>query len=59
MNLKQKFSLLAVGCGLLMAIISIIGLYSANSTLEDSVEAELLASVQAENGKISKWVEER
>ena len=45
MNLKQKFSLLAIGCGLLMAIISVIGLYSANSTLEESVEAELIASV--------------
>ncbi len=59
MNLKQKFALLAACCGLLMAIISVIGLFSANSTLEESVEAELLASVQAENGKISKWVEER
>ncbi|MBQ3853787.1 MAG: methyl-accepting chemotaxis protein [Anaerovibrio sp.] len=59
MNLKQKFALLAACCGLLMAIISVIGLFSANNTLEESVEAELMASVQAENGKISKWVEEK
>ena len=59
MNLKQKFAILAACCGLLMAIISIVGLYSANNTLEESVEAELIASVQAENGKISKWVEEK
>lgn len=59
MNLKQKFAILAACCGLLMAIISIVGLYSANNTLEESVEAELMASVQAENGKISKWVEEK
>ncbi|WP_296731222.1 methyl-accepting chemotaxis protein [Anaerovibrio sp.] len=42
-----------------MAIISVVGLYSANKTLEESVEAELIASVRAENGKISEWVEER
>ncbi len=59
MNLKQKFTLLAVGCGMLMAIISIVGLISANNTLEKSVEAELLASVEAGNGKIGKWVEEK
>ena len=59
MKLKQKFVLLAACCGLLMAIISVVGLYSANKTLEESVQAELIASVQAESGKISKWVEER
>ena len=45
MRLKQKFVLLAVGCGLLMAIISIIGLVSSNNTVEESVEAELVAVV--------------
>ena len=59
MTLRKKFALLAAACGLLMAIISAVGLFSANSTLEESVEAELIASVRAENGKISKWVEER
>lgn len=59
MKLKQKFVLLAACCGLLMAIISVVGLYLANKTLEESVQAELIASVQAESGKISKWVEER
>jgi methyl-accepting chemotaxis protein len=47
MRLKQKFALLAVGCGFLMAIISVIGLMSANSTLEESVEAELVAVAQS------------
>ncbi|WP_407400808.1 methyl-accepting chemotaxis protein [Anaerovibrio sp.] len=59
MRLKQKFALLAVGCGLLMAIISIVGLVSSNNTVEESVEAELVAVVQAEKGEIGEWVEGR
>ena len=59
MNLKQKLILLAVGCGLPMAIISIIGLYSANNTLEESVEAELVAVAQSERGETGEWVEGR
>ena len=59
MRLKQKFALLAIGCGVLMAIISIIGLVSSNNTVEESVEAELVAVVQSEKGEIGEWVEGR
>ena len=59
LNLKQKFSVLAGLAGLLMAIISIIGYYTAYSNLETSVEEEIKATVQTQSEILDGWLKEK
>ncbi len=56
MKLRQKFVVLAGLSGLLLAIISIIGYYQAYSNLEESVENELKATVNARANQLDGWL---
>ena len=59
MNLKQKFFVLAGLAGVLMAIISIIGYYTAYSNLESSVESEIRATVETQSQILDGWLKEK
>lgn len=59
MNLKQKFIVLAAICGLLMAIISFAGYYTAFNDLEVSVKAELEETVEGETDSMLIWLEKK
>ena len=56
MKLKQKFIVLAGLSGLLLAIVSIVGYFKAYGSLEESVENELKATVQAQTNQLDGWL---
>ena len=56
MKLKQKFIVLAGLSGLLLAIVSIVGYMKAYSSLEESVENELKATVRAQSNQLDGWL---
>ena len=47
MKIRQKFFLLAGVTGLIMAIMSCVGYYTAYNNLEKTVEGELNATISA------------
>ncbi|MBR1727969.1 MAG: methyl-accepting chemotaxis protein [Selenomonadaceae bacterium] len=57
MGLRKKFFILAGLAGLLMAIVSIVGYFSAYNNLEESVESELSATVKAQSNQLDGWLE--
>lgn len=59
MKIRQKFFLLAGIVGLIMAVVSFIGYYTANSNLQASVEAEISATLEAQKNEISGWLKEK
>ena len=56
MGLRKKFFVLAGLAGLLMAIVSIVGYFSAYSALEESVEGELRETVAAQSKQLDGWL---
>lgn len=59
LGLKQKFFILAGLAGLLMAIVSIIGYYTAYNNLETSVEEEISATVETQSRILDGWLKEK
>ncbi|MBQ7480216.1 MAG: methyl-accepting chemotaxis protein [Selenomonadaceae bacterium] len=59
MGIRQKFFVLAGLVGLLLAIVSVVGYYTANSNLEDSVEHELTVTVGREGADLNGWLMEK
>ena len=59
MGIRQKFFVLAGLVGLLLAIVSIVGYYTANSNLEESVEHELTVTVRREGADLNGWLMEK
>ena len=56
MGLRQKFFILAGLAGLLMAIVSIVGYFTAYNALEESVEGELRGTVAAQRNQLDGWL---
>ena len=56
MGLRKKFFILAGLAGLLMAIVSIVGYFSAYNNLEISVEGELRETVEAQRNQLDGWL---
>ena len=56
MKIRQKFFVLAAAIGVIMAIMSCVGYYTAYSNLEESVEGELSATVSAEAQGLDGWI---
>lgn len=56
MGIKQKFFLLAGVTGVIMTIISVIGYYTAYNNLEDSVEKEILATIETQKVDVDGWL---
>lgn len=59
MGIKQKFFLLAGIIGIIMAIVSCIGYYTAYSNLEDSVEKEISATIEVQGQGMDGWLREK
>ena len=45
MNIKQKFFMLSGIAGAIMAIVSIVGYFTAATALESTVEEEIIAEI--------------
>ena len=56
MRLKEKFILLTVLSVLLVALVSIVGYFQASSNLEESVEEELMTTVEAQENNLEGWL---
>ncbi len=56
MKLKQKFIVLAGLSGFLMALVSVVGYYSAFTNLQESVESELSSTVTAQERQLEGWL---
>lgn len=59
MGIRQKFFVLAGVIGLIMAVVSCIGYYTAYTNLEESVEKEILASVEVQGRSMDGWLMEK
>ena len=57
MGIKQKFFLLAGVIGVIMAIVSGIGYYTAYTNLEESVEKEIAAAVDTQGARLDGWLQ--
>ncbi|MBR0328701.1 MAG: methyl-accepting chemotaxis protein, partial [Selenomonadaceae bacterium] len=56
MDLRRKFFLLSGLVGVFMAVISVIGFYTAYTNLESSVEKEFEAVVAASTNDMDGWL---
>ena len=56
MKLKHKFIILAGLSGLLLAVVSIVGYFSAYNNLQESVENELKSTVIAQANQLDGWL---
>lgn len=59
LTLKQKFLILTGLIGVLLAIVSIVGYWSAYDNLATSVEGELSAAVEAQGNSLNGWLKEK
>ena len=57
MGIKQKFFLLAGVIGVIMAIVSGIGYYTAYTNLEESVEKEISAAIDTQGSQLDGWLQ--
>lgn len=59
MNVKQKFFLLAGIAGLIMAIVSGIGYYTASSAVNKTTEEKIMSIIHADNNATEAWLIEK
>ena len=59
MGLRQKFSFLAIFAGAMVALVSIVGYYTSNSNLTETLEREISATVEVEGEDLNTWVESK
>lgn len=55
MGIKQKFTMLAGLVGILMALVSVIGYFTASGSLKSSIETGIRATVAKETAKLDGW----
>ena len=55
-GLKQKFSMLAIFAGALVAIVSLIGYYTAHTNLSETLESEISAAVESQGKDLDSWL---
>ena len=56
MKLKQKFTLLALGVGIIVLLVSAIGFYTAYTNLKNDVDSELSLSMTGQAGELESWL---
>ena len=56
MSLRQKFFALAGAVGVLMAIVSIIGYFTAARSLENAVEEEIVSEIGRQSAQADGWL---
>ena len=59
MGIRQKFFLLAGLIGIIVAIVSCIGYYTAYTNLEASVEQEISAAVDTQGARMDGWLRQK
>ena len=59
MGIRQKFFLLAATAGIIMAVVSCIGYYTAYTNLETSVEQEMQASIEVAGQSMDGWFQSK
>ncbi len=59
MGIRQKFSVLAGIIGVLLAVVSIVGYYTADTNLEKAVEQELTATMGDAASQMDGWLLEK
>lgn len=59
MNVKQKFFLLSGIAGLIMAIVSGIGYYTASSAVNKTTEEKIMSIIHADNSATEAWLMEK
>lgn len=59
MGIRQKFFLMAGLIGMVMAIVSCVGYYTAYSNLSASIEKEILATVEVQGQSFDGWLREK
>ncbi|MBR1760526.1 MAG: HAMP domain-containing protein [Schwartzia sp.] len=56
MNVKQKFFALSGVAGLIMAIVSVVGYLTASTAVKETVEKEIISTIQAESNEAEAWL---
>ena len=59
MSLRQKFSLLACLAGALIAIVSLVGCYTAYTNLTETLESEISSTVDAQGKDLDTWLQSK
>ena len=59
MNVKQKFFALAGVAGVIMAVVSGIGYYTASSAVNETTEEKIVSIIHAENNAAEAWLLEK
>ncbi len=59
MNVKQKFFALSGVAGLIMAIVSIVGYFTASTAVSETVEKEIISTIKAESNGAEAWLLEK
>ena len=59
MGIRQKFFLLAATAGIIMAVVSCIGYFTAYTNLEASVEQEMEASIEVSGQSLDGWLQSK
>ena len=59
MNVRQKFIALAGIAGAIMAIVSVIGYFTASNSLEATVEEEIVSEIGRQSAQADGWLAEK
>jgi len=59
MGIRQKFYVLAGVIGALLAVVSVIGFYMADTNLEKAVEQELTATMGDAASQMDGWLQSK
>ena len=59
MNVKQKFFALAGVAGLIMAVVSVVGYFTASSAVSETLEKEIVSIIKAESNEAEAWLLEK
>ncbi len=56
MNVRQKFFALSGVAGLIMAIVSVVGYFTASSAVTETLEKEIVSTIKAESNEAEAWL---
>jgi len=56
LNVRQKFFVLAGIVGLIMVIVSCVGYYNAEKSLENSIRQEMNAGLESQTNQVEGWI---
>ena len=59
MNVKQKFFALSGVAGLIMAIVSVVGYFTASTAVTATLEKEIVSTIATESSGVESWLVEK